>query len=95
MPSFPPPYLPSPPPFLGVQGSPMVEGPTCTYTAYTRSSAACGSKGDPFSPQTFGPGSNFGFTVLGAVLLVFLQVRGILFMSAMLEEGGGMVMTVF
>ena len=54
----------------------MQENPTCTYSAYTRSSAACGVKGDPYSYQTFGPGTNFGFTVLGAVILVALQVRG-------------------
>ena len=59
---------------------------TCVYELTVSTKAACGSAGDPFSPcsavsaaqqqqllQAGLPSTNFGFTVLGAVLLAVAQ----------------------
>lgn len=60
---------------------------TCVYELTASTKAACGSAGDPFSPcsstsaaaatqqqlQAGLPSTNFGFTVLGAVLLAVAQ----------------------
>jgi len=52
----------------------LYEYPQCSYTIFLRSSTACGQKGDPFAPQgPYGPGTNFGFTVLGAALTIFVS----------------------
>jgi hypothetical protein len=52
---------------------------TCQYAFTLKTGAACGVQGDPFDfqPAVTGagaPASNFGFTVLGAVLLVGFQM---------------------
>ena len=58
-----------------IAGLVLYEYPQCSYTVYLRSAKACGVKGDPFDaqPAVFGPATNFGFTVLGAALVIFVS----------------------
>lgn len=52
---------------------PPQEPTTCAYVITADTSAACGVKGDPFSPYRDNPGDSFGFVVLGFVLTLFVQ----------------------
>ena len=60
-----------------LQNSGLVEFPTCTYNIYTKSSAACGVQGDPYTPiyitdtqKIKDRAVEFGFTVLGSFLTI-------------------------
>ena len=53
----------------------------CTYTIYAASKSACGSAGDPFTPQADTPGRNFGFTMLGLFVVAPVIYYGMNFLD--------------